>query len=398
MSLEIPQLIPQIHDMAQVAARQVAELERLIPKAEKALEACAREDPQELIEKMLRAGQSWRGASPTSESVNSVFPTPQLPGGFSTIGADGSQIFPDRHGLALYYLINTGSIVVRHGSGDTPRTTSQPQLFYEEGDLYPMGDAIISPELIAGMRDVAEMAELARLVDEERSVSSLALLDNGLLLWLASHDAGIPPAQIDKLKNEYLQCMKRIQSSGSALAGYVDRSRSANVIRLLHLAGLPIEEIDEAVLRAHPFQRLNDGMLFSRQLSGGQRSARFGIISPINQEFALAGHGIQFFYLNTGYQDQIARIEIPDWVGENLALLELVHAGIVEECRTTGMPYVLARAHELAVVSQSDRQALEQALQTFLLEQGLQAEISQKERAKRWLGLGRRTARRSHLL
>jgi hypothetical protein len=192
--------------------------------------------------------------------------------------------------------------------------------------------------------------------------------------------------------------MQRIRSSGSALAGYVDRPRSADVIRLLHLAGLPTEEIGEDTLRAHPFRRLNDGTLFSRLLSGGQRSARFGIVSSTNQDFSLAGHGIQFFYLNTGYRDQIARIEIPDWVAENDALMDLVHAGIMQECRTTGMPYVLARAHELAVVSQSDRQALERALQTFLMEQGLQADISQKERAKRWLGLGRRTARRSHLL
>jgi hypothetical protein len=362
------------------------------------LQVCARQDPQELIEKISRAGQSWRGASPTSEAIDAVFSTPQIPEKFSAFGADGSQILPDRHSLALYYLINTGSILVQHGSGDAPRTASHPRLFYEEQDLYPGGDAIINSEWIAGLRDVAEMSELARLAEEEHGAPSVALLDNGLLLWIAGQDGAIPSTQIDRLKNEYQHSMQRIRSSGSALAGYVDRPRSADVIRLLHLAGLPTEEIGEDTLRAHPFRRLNDGTLFSRLLSGGQRSARFGIVSSTNQDFSLAGHGIQFFYLNTGYRDQIARIEIPDWVAENDTLMDLVHAGIMQECRTTGMPYVLARAHELAVVSQSDRQALERALQTFLMEQGLQADISQKERAKRWLGLGRRTARRSHLL
>jgi hypothetical protein len=398
MSLEIQHLISKIQEMAQAAAVQVAELERLLPAAEKALQACAREDSEAIIEKIGRAGQSWRGASPTSERPDEVLPTPDLPSRFRAIGADGSQIFPDRHGLALYYLINTGSIVVQHGSGEAPRSASRPQLFFEEQDLYPGGDSIINAEWIAGLRDAAEMTELARLADEEQGVPSLALLDNGLLLWIAGHEGGIPPAHIDSIKTEYLKGMQRIQSSGSALAGYVDRPRSANVIRLLHLAGLPVEEIDDASIRAHPFQRLNDGSLFSRILSSGQRSARFGIVSPLNQDFSLSGHGVQFFYLNTGYQDQIVRVEIPDWVGDNQTLLDLVHAGIVEECRTTGMPYVLARAHELAVVSQSDRQALDRALQTFLLEQGLAAEISQKEKAKRWLGSGRRSARRSFLL
>jgi hypothetical protein len=398
MSLEIPQLIPHIHDMAQAAATQVAELERLVPRAEKALQACAKKDPEELFAKIVRAGQAWRGASPTSESIDAIFATPKKPKDFITIGADGSQIHPDRHGLAMYYLINTGSIVVRHGSGDAPRSTSSPRLYYEEQDLYPGGDSIINSEWIAGLRDAAEMAELARLANEEQGLPSLALLDNGLLLWLASQDMAIPSAQMERIKSEYLQSMQRIQSAGAALAGYVDRPRSANVIRLLHLADLPDDEIEDASLRAHPYRRLNDRMLFSSRLSAGRRSARYGIVSAINQDFAHAGHGIQFFYINTGYQDQIARVEIPDWVGENQALLDLVHAGIVEECRTTGMPYVLARAHELAVVTQSDRQALERALQTYLLEQGVQAEISHKERAKRWLGLGRRTSRRSHLL
>ncbi len=398
MSLEIQQLISKIQEMAQATALQLAELERLRPAAEKALQACARVDFDLIIDKIGRAGQAWRGASPTSEGVDEVYPVPDLPSEFSAIGADGSQIFPDRHGLALYYLINTGSIVVQHGSGEVPRSASRPQLFFDEQDLYPGGDSLINAEWIAGLRDTAEMTELARLAENEQGVLSLALLDNGLLLWIAGHEGGIPQTYIDNIKAEYLKGLQRIQSSGSALAGYVDRPRSANVIRLLHLAGLPMEEINDASIRAHPFQRLNDGSLFSRILSSGQRSARFGIVSPLNQEFSLAGHGIQFFYLNTGYQDQIARVEIPDWVGDNQTLLDLVHAGIVEECRTMGMPYVLARAHELAVVSQHDRLALDRALQAFLIEHGLPAEISQKEKAKRWLGSGRRSTRRSLLI
>ncbi len=398
MSLQIPQLIPQLQDMAQAAAKQVAEFERLLPSAEAALNACAAMDPQEVSEKISRAGHSWRGASPSGEAPNAVIPPPPTCDTFTVLGADGSQILPDRHGLALYYMINTGSILIRHGSGDAPLTSSQPRLFYEDGDLYPRGEALIASELVAGMRDAAEMAELARLAETQRGTPTLTLLDNGLLLWIAMQESELPTAQVDAIKSEYLQSMQRIQKAGAALAGYIDRPRSASALRLLHLAGLPLEDINDDSLRAHPFRRLTDRMLFSRRLPAGHRSARFGIVSSLNQEFTRAGHGIQFFYLNTGYQDQIARVEIPDWIGEQQALLDLVHAGIVEECRITGMPYVLARAHELAVVTQPDRQALERALNAFLLDQGLRAEVSQKEKAKRWLGAGRRTARRSPLL
>lgn len=397
MSLKIPQLIPQLEDMAQAAVKQAAEFKRLLPQAEQALDTCAAQDIQDLVEKINRAGSSWRGASPTTEAANAVIPPPPASDEFATIGADGSQILADRHGLALYYLINTGSIAIRHGSGEAPLTASHPQLFFEEQDLYPGGEALIGSELVAAKRDVAEMAELARLAEEQRGPAIIALLDNGLLLWIAAQKGDHPPAQIEPITNEYLQSMQRIRTSGAALAGYIDRPRSASVIRLLHLAGMPLEAINHDSLRAHPFQRLTDRMLFSTRLPAGHRSARFGIVSSLNQDFTHAGHGIQFFYLNTGFEDQIARVELPDWVAENQALLDLVHAGIIEECRITGMPYVLVRAHELAVVTQPDRQALERALNVFLLEQGLHAEVSQKERAKRWTGSVRRM-RRSPLL
>lgn len=398
MSLEIPQLIPKLQEMAQATAKQVAEFERLLPGAEQALDALAAMDLQDVGEKISRAGHSWHGASPSGEALNAIIPPPAAADEFTVIGADGSQIHPDRHGLALYYLVNTGSILIRHGSGDAPLTTSQPRLFFDEQDLYPGGETLIGSELVAGMRDAAEMAELARLAEEQRSTPTLTMLDNSLLLWIAGREREHPPAQVEAIKSEYLQSMQRIQKAGAALAGYIDRPRSASALRLLHLASLPLESINDDTLRAHQFQRLTDRMLFARRLPAGHRSARFGIVSSLNQVFTHAGHGIQFFYLNTGYQDQIARVEIPDWIGEHQALLDLVHAGIVEECRITGMPYVLARAHELAVVTQPDRQALERALNAFLLDQGLQAEISQKEKAKRWLGSGRRTARRSPLL
>jgi hypothetical protein len=396
MSLDIPQLIPQLQGMAQSAAEQAAELERLLPKAEQALDSCAAIEAQELMDKILRAGARWRGASPTDETINAVFPPPKLPETFTVIGADGSQIFTDRHALALYFLINIGSIVIKHGSGEAPLVTSRPELFYEQQDLYPEMTGLISSALVSGKRDAAEMAELARLSDSERSQPTLALLDNGLLLWILTQEVDQPAAQVEILKSDYLRGMQSIRDAGAALAGYIDRPRTSNVLRLLHLAELPLEAINDETLRIHPYQNLTDRMLFAQRLPAGHRSSRFELLPP-NQDFTRAGHPIQFFYLHTGTQDQIARVEIPGWVAENPNLLDLVHAGILEECRITGMPYVLARAHELAVVTQPDRQALERALNTLLLERGIRTEISQKELAKRWVRSGQRSSRRSSL-
>ena len=96
----------------------------------------------------------------------------------------------------------------------------------------------------------------------------------------------------------------------------------------------------------------------------GERSAVFESGSPANLDYyQKAGHSIHFFYLNAGRpgKDSLLRIEVPEWVARNPAQLNLVHAAIVEQCRVTdGFPYVLMRAHELAVVTVAERREFEQ--------------------------------------
>jgi hypothetical protein len=77
-------------------------------------------------------------------------------------------------------------------------------------------------------------------------------------------------------------------------------------------------------------------------------------------------------------------------VAEDDERLARVHAGIIEQSRVTGIPYVLVRAHELALVAQADRQRLEEILSGELLRRGRIPRISQKALTKRWTGAKRR--------
>jgi hypothetical protein len=131
--------------------------------------------------------------------------------------------------------------------------------------------------------------------------------------------------------------------------------------------------------------------LFADRLKPGQRSARFVDSSPVNRDFKTAGHQVQFFYLNTGAPETVARVEIPEWVAEDPAKMDWVHAGIIEQCKTTGgFPYPLVRAHELAIVTAADRQAFESMLEGALIRRGLRPRRSQKAQTKRWTGPRRR--------
>ncbi len=392
MSLELSKVLPQIEELGRSAAVRSRELAQRIPEAHRSLKTAA-EMPLEMIhQKLVRTGEGWIGAKPTDEPLDSSIPAPAHPPKLNIIGADGSQIYPDRHGPFLYYLINIGSLHIRHGSASPPEASSRPILFFEDEDLHRGTGSLISAELINGRRDIAEIGELADLAEGcPQDEPVLALLDNGLLLWLALQVQDHPRADVEPVLQEYYRHLDRLKASAAALAGFVDRPRNTNVLSLLHLIQLPIEAINEANLQANPYRGLVDRALFAGLLGPGERSARFTYASRLNEESAARGHQIQFFYLNPGAGNQIARIEVPSWVSERPLLLDWVHAAILEQCRTTGgFPYVLVRAHELAVVTHAERQTLEGMLSKVLLDQGLEPRYSQKERTKQWTRRRRR--------
>ncbi len=136
MSLELNKLTHAVDDLGRNAAERLADLDARLPAAVATLKAIGRAD-DELHRKINMAlKHRWTGAIPTSEAVDCAQAPPTHPERANIIAADGSQIYPDRHGVALYYLVNTGSIIFRHGLGEAPRTASTPQVYFEDADLY----------------------------------------------------------------------------------------------------------------------------------------------------------------------------------------------------------------------------------------------------------------------
>jgi hypothetical protein len=348
-----------------------------------------------LRRKIRAAGPRWAGAIPTEEAVSAAFPLPPHPARANLLAADGSQVYPDRHGVALYYLINVGSLVFRHGSGEAPFTQSQPQVFFEDADLYDEDGGQIPAQRIDVLRDVRELGELARLAHREAPVApTVALLDNGLLLYFTLQAQS--REEIKAAIEPYLNHLDALKASGAAVAGVVDRPRASGVLRLLHLHTLEGGEVDQhaELYKSSPaFRHLTDAVLFDF-LQPGERSAVFENATPANRDhYQPRGHSIHFFYLNAGRpgKDALLRVEIPEWVAKSPAQLNLVHAAIAEQCRVSdGFPYVLMRAHELAVVTVAERRELEQLVVGALIRRGLRPSLSQKAQGKAWTGAGKR--------
>ncbi|MCC7358742.1 MAG: DNA double-strand break repair nuclease NurA [Anaerolineales bacterium] len=394
MALELNKLTQAVNQLSLTLAAKLTDLEARLPIAQAALRAIA--DPAADLRRKVEAALHlrWAGAIPTAEAVDAAFPPPDLAARHTVIAADGSQIYPDRHGVALYYLINIGSIVFRAGLERAPSTASTPQVFYEDADLYEVDGGQKPAVLIDAERDRRELAELARLAaPEAASAPTLAVLDNGLLLYLSLQ---INDQHLIRQKiGEYLDQLDQLRDTGAAVAGVVDRPRAANVVRLLHLHGLALDQVREETLRdlGPAYTGLTDGLLFNF-LAPGQRSALFVNASPNNELYYRdRGHTIYFFYLNAGRPGQpgLLRVEVPEWVANDPARLNLTHAALVSQSQVSaGFPYVLVRAHELAVVTQGERRTFDEMVMGAMIRRQLAPGLSHKAQGKAWTGAARR--------
>jgi hypothetical protein len=341
----------------------------------------------ELVQQALRF--DWVGAAPTTEALALAYPLPSCPERLTVIASDGSQILPDPHTITLYYLINVGSIVFRHGSNQKPEPYNpKPRLYYEPKDIFDEQGRLISTGQVNVERDMAELEILTTLAPAYTQTVSepvVALLDGQLSLRVID----LPFYQQQTYQDDYITMLDALRQSNVLIASYVDRPRSTFVLALMHLASLELAAITEENLSHNPFRPLTDLDLFNF-LEPGQRSALFTVRAKGLDKYDQAGHTIHFFYLNVSTNNgapHMARVELPAWLAADRPALDILHAAIVRQAQITGnYPYVLARAHELAIISTEEREAVEMMLAVEMRRQGLTPSLSPKQYNKSLLG------------
>jgi len=386
MALELSKIVNEVEEMGRELAGRARRQRKVLPAARALLGQFADKQDELRTVAESEAGQRWRCASPGDERLDEGFPVGEMPDQITLVAADGSQIYPDRHGLAFYYMINVGSVVFRHGSGQAPAVGTVPRLYYLEDQVYPGGNPVTS-DLVSAERDLAEIRVLTELALAEVTAGEpcLALADGSLLIWLQR--AALPEGQQARLLADYLACLDRLRANAIPVLGFVSRPLSAEVVALLYLAQLEPGEIEPpGGLAETGYRGLTDRALFGT-LQPGERSALFARGTASNQDFRAKGHTICFFYLNTG--TELARVEVPEWVVRHPEQLALAHAAVYEQCRfNSGYPYVLTRADEQAVILGEEREALESMLMRAMAQHGLAwPELSRKAQQKqvaRW--------------
>ncbi len=406
MSLEFNKVVEQVQTMG----RYLGHLDRsLANKLDLALERFyAATDLDAVHERIKLVRESsvsgYRGATPMprpdDEIICGIGGLPDAPSSATLIAVDGSQIYPDPHAAAQYYLVNIGTFVYFYGEPRLPHQSTAPELYYNDAMLLDKDGRLITNQTVNARRTVMEMQWLAKEAwqrrDEPRPL--VGFHDGGLLKFFGATElAGAP-----QIEGEYMDALRMLYDARAILLGYLDRPRSTYLISLLHLLDLDPGQVNDANLRSNgDLEGLTDAMLFAHVLEPGERSAIMTQNSPQNRTYKDKDSNLEiaFFYVNVsnGRGPTIARIDIPMWVARDKAAVGALHALVVAQCSIQGRkhyPYALTRADELAYVSGAEKSQLDEMIRVEMLRHQLEPEASNKLQTK---GLARGDRRRHRL-
>jgi len=439
MTLNLSQIAPQVGAMAREASARHDVFARRRAAALTLMHAW--DGRLDELRGLVQDEQPWLVAEPL-EALLAARPAPRIPPDVTVAATDGSGIDLDRHGLAQCYLINVGAAVITYGSNPAAALSSRAALYYRDDDLYIDDDGARVPvqgALADLKRTLAEQARLLEIVRElrpsppaplpcagegsrppcednspsptvrergagpsdprlgsEGPVSHgaggegfplVAVLDGTLLLWQLAGRAG-EERFVAAAIAEYAAGLLEFRRLGVPVCSYVSRPNGRELTNLLRLAACPSSGEGATTRCAHcvdgqcardVLEPLPDRALMGH-LRHGERSGRFASRSPVLRYYG-AGRHIEFVYVNVG--DEIARLEIPAWVGADPAMLDLVHAAVYDGCqRGWGYPPALAEAHAQAVIRGGERDAFLRLVMEALNESDQPAELSAKRMSK----------------
>ncbi|MBI4339125.1 MAG: DNA double-strand break repair nuclease NurA [Chloroflexi bacterium] len=342
---------------------------------------------------------------PASPSAH--FAAPAAPSDYRALATDGSHIDVERHLAARCALVNISKVMLQYGQNPGARLESTPTLY--TGDSLSLKVPQTAQEyplegpLMGIQRSIDEVVALAELAEDTAGDASrlyrdrlptLALIDGSLILWGPADQQYPDEIRRTLLEERLIPALARLQALNDkgplALAAYVSLPSSAGVANALRLAHCPYPapQCDQYCghLRAGDRPCDNVGGLLDRDLMAqtlapGERSALFESASSIVERF-YQGHEVSFFYLNAG--DEIARVEVPAWVANNDALLDLAHAAVLDQCRRgLGYPAAIMEAHEQAVINGHERELFCQMVEEALAGSRLPVYTSGKAWSKR---------------
>jgi hypothetical protein len=408
MPLDLLELSTQVRQMGELLAMRRADERSRLRLLDEML-ADYRDRWEELAE--LAETVRERVAVPTGPLDERIPPPPRLTT-YTAMATDGAEIDPDRHGgSGEFYLINVGKVRIPYGQPEREvELRSASTLGYTDEDLFitdprdPRRQVPMRDRHLDARRTVEELRVLADLAESEaaglptrplgdgggagiapaftleessgESAPAVALVDGTLLFSVLEER----PRDFlrSRFYNDFVFQLERLRRMRIPVAAYASRSRGIDLVHLFRAVcgSTPLVCNVCHGAPACALRGLTDAHLIGRGLARWDRSGLFRVRSNVHDPY-YGIHRVYFFLLATG--DEVARVEIPEWVARDRRLLSLLHGVLVDQCaKGFGYPAVLARADDRAVISLGDRGVLEQLVQQELARRGVVARPSAK--------------------
>ena len=381
MATDFQQIALQIREIGNTARERRKIIEEHREKARLLLERYAHELEflRAKVDSAKAADPNLRCARPLEEALDSNFPAPIAAVEATVIAADGSQIFPDRHSQVQYYVINIGAIAMQAGSGKAPDLFTDSRLRF----LDELDETFLSDSQVALQRDVAERK---KLLEVSRNYSGLiiALTEGQLELWGAAESE--VAGEFEKNLQDYLDVLSELEEHKIITSGYVDKPGANWVAHLLEISSTPERELVN-IRKQHPLLGVTDQWLFGQMLGKHERSALFALQAKTAEKYQ-GSLSLHFFYLNVGdgRNPAIIRVDVPFWVARDKGALDVLHGVLIKQTEIMGnkpFPYLLHRAHEIAVVTHQEKEQIDQMLVVEIRShEGEVGELSGKQSAK----------------
>jgi len=333
----------------------------------------------------VRRAQPRQLVAAMREDPTAVHTAPNRPTPITVVATDGSQIYPDRHVEPTCFLINVSQIAFQYGTTEAPLLTATPRFRYRERDLEDHFDDVLASmttEVVSAIRDEYELRELLSTARGARRTGRplVALADGTLIRWMIR---GMRNRELENtLVSKYTALLQEFMDDELPLCSYISMPGNTEVVHLLQFF------LDSALSEPAPDVRLDglvDRQLFAEVLPPGARSAPFSSTSHIQREYP-EGNKICYFYVHIPSawgEGEIGRVEMPEWVADEPALLDRLHSVILSECQKgDGYPMVLSEAHEHAVVRAREREQFYRMIERSMQGANLSTNGSRKQRSK----------------
>lgn len=386
--LDLTKLARQMQGLSQHLTLEAAASRQRLELAQQHLKN-AYESQQDLIDRQ----EKWRdrilfaNATPI-EPLETCIDIPVPPKIHTVVATDGSQIAPNHHEIAYCYLLNIGRVVLHYGQNRHPLLDSLPEVFYHSEDLYMSRQwGIRTEEWMSFRRTASETTVLAELACAAKGEApALAMVDGSLIYWFLEQ---LPIDARDRILPPILEAWQQMRDAQIPLMGYLSASRSIETINFLRLLACPHpvpdcksycpNQLEKVACKV--FEQLRDTSIWATRLKPGQRSTLWRSNSPILELYG--DQTIYFCYVHVG--TEIARIEVPVWVAENVTMLDQALGLMLAQVQKGyGYPVAIAEAHNQAVVKGGDRARFFALLEQQMIKAGLKnVGTSYKEARKR---------------